>query len=203
MTGAEANPGAVLKALREQRQWTLADVASRTGLTVSTLSKIENNRVSLNFDKLSRLSAGLDIDLAALLDPRSAAGVAVMAGRRSATRLGEGAVIETSNYRHVYHATDLLDKAVIPTVVEILVFSREAFGPLIRHKGEEFAYVIEGVVELHTDVYAPLTLRAGESIYFDSEMGHAYIAVAPGPCRILSISAPPGQRHNSGLAGEG
>lgn len=57
----------------------------------------------------------------------------------------------------------------------------------MRHAGEEFLYVIEGELELHTEYYAPLILRAGESTYFDSRMGHAYIAHGKTPCRALSV----------------
>jgi hypothetical protein len=43
---------------------------------------------------------------------------------------------------------------------------------------------------LHTEMYTPARLEKGDSIYFDSQMGHAYIAVGDRPCRILSICAP-------------
>ena len=56
-----------------------------------------------------------------------------------------------------------------------------------RHTGEEFALVLEGAVELHTELYAPARLEAGDSIYFDSTMGHAYLAAAPGRCRVLAV----------------
>lgn len=192
MTERMAQPGAAVRAFRESRGWTLAEASRRTGLTVSTLSKLENNRVSLNFEKLSRLSAGLGIDIATLLDTRAVAPTQI-AGRRSVTRADEGAVIETGPYRHVYLATDLLSKSFTPIVAEVRARSMEAFGELIRHPGEEFAYVLEGEIELRSDVYAPLTLKAGDSVFFDSSMGHAYLAVGAGPCRILSISTDVGQ----------
>jgi uncharacterized cupin superfamily protein len=34
-------------------------------------------------------------------------------------------------------------------------------------------------------------LRAGDSIYFDSGMGHAYIAASEGRCRVLSLCSAP------------
>ena len=36
--------------------------------------------------------------------------------------------------------------------------------------------VLEGRVEIHTEFYDPIVLEAGESIYIDSNMGHAYVA---------------------------
>jgi quercetin dioxygenase-like cupin family protein len=40
---------------------------------------------------------------------------------------------------------------------------------------------------LHTDLYAPVLLKTGDSIYFDSGMAHAYIAATDSLCRVLSI----------------
>ncbi len=190
-----ADPASALKALRKLNGWTLADVAKMTGQAVSTISRIENRRVSLNFDKLLDLSQGLGVDMAYFLEPartsgsNATAGTPSYSGRRSTTFLNEGAVIDTPNYRHVYHAADLLEKCFTPIFVDVLARSREEFGDLIRHSGEEFTFVVSGVIELHTDTYAPLTLKAGESVYFDSTMGHAYIAASEEPCRLLSIAA--------------
>jgi transcriptional regulator with XRE-family HTH domain len=187
-----AKPGAALKALRIKHGWTLAEVSQRTGLTASTLSKIENDKMSLTFDKLARLSSGLQIDISALF--RGANGEDAQSGvngRRSIVRAGEGKAIETKNYSHLYPAWDLLNKKIIPIVAELHARSLEEFGELIRHPGEEYAFVLEGEVDLHTSLYAPVRLKAGDSIYFDSGMGHAYIAASEGRCRVLSLCSAP------------
>jgi len=184
----DTKPGGALRALRTARGWTLAEVSQRTGLPVSTLSKIENDRMSLSYDKLTRLCAGLEIDIAELFAADSLAmAPARVTGRRSITRAGEGRVIDTDDYLHRYPAADLLNKRFVPIIAEIHARSLKAFGELIRHPGEEYAYVLEGAVDLHTELYAPARLETGDSIYFDSGMGHAYIAVSPGRCRVLSI----------------
>ena len=36
--------------------------------------------------------------------------------------------------------------------------------------------MLEGRIEVHTEFYDPIVLEAGESIYIDSNMGHAYVA---------------------------
>lgn len=66
------------------------------------------------------------------------------------------------------------------------------FGDFIRHPGEEFAYILEGEVEFCTELYAPMRLRAGDTLYFDSEMGHAYLKASDAPCRVIAASAPRG-----------
>jgi transcriptional regulator with XRE-family HTH domain len=197
-----ARPGAVLKALRRRHGWTLAEVSRRTGLPPSTLSKIENDKMSLTFDKLARLSSGLQIDIATLFSGEAEAGAQPAAsGRRCIVRAGEGKAIETKNYSHLYPASDLLNKRIIPIVAELHARSLEEFGELIRHPGEEYAYVLEGEVDLYTSLYAPVRLKAGDSIYFDSGMGHAYIAASAGPCRVLSLCSAPETQLIAAIAG--
>jgi transcriptional regulator with XRE-family HTH domain len=189
---ARARPGAALKALRIKHGWTLAEVSQRTGLPLSTLSKIENDKISLSFDKLARLSSGLQIDIAALFRGANGEdGQSEASGRRGIVRAGEGKSIETQNYSHLYPAWDLLNKKMIPIVAELHARSLEEFGELIRHAGEEYAFVLEGEVDLYTSLYAPVRLKTGDSIYFDSDMGHAYIAASEGRCRVLSVCSAP------------
>jgi transcriptional regulator with XRE-family HTH domain len=183
-----ARPGARLKALRLQKGWKLSDVADRTGFPVSTISKIENDKVALTYDKLARLSKGLDVDIGVFFaEIGASAPVASLTGRRSIARDGEGMVLETDTYHYRYIATDLLNKRFVPIIGESYVKSIGDFGALIRHSGEEYTYVLQGALELHTDLYAPVRLEAGDSIYFDSGMGHAYIDVGDVPCRVLTI----------------
>lgn len=183
---SEARPGAVLKEQRLRKGWTLAEASARTGLPISTLSKVENDKISLTYDKLARLSQGLDIDISRLFGGADAP-QQTLSGRRSVTRAHEGRSIDTPNYGHLYCAADLLNKSFVPIIADVRARSLEEFGELVRHPGEEFAYVLEGAVDLHTSLYTPVRLNVGDSIYFDSGMGHAYIAVAEGPCRVLSI----------------
>ena len=166
----------------------MAEVSQRTGLPVSTLSKLETGKMSLTYDKLMRLAAGLEVDVSSLLGSEPKPEVQpVTAGRRSISRLGEGRELDTGTYFYRYLAPDLLTKHFVPIYGEVKARSIEEFGELIRHPGEEFIYVLEGVVEVHSEFYSPVRLEAGESIYFDSQMGHAYIAGAPGRCAMLSI----------------
>ena len=133
-----AKPGATLKKLRIKRGWTLKEMSRRTAYPVSTLSKIENDRVSLTYDKLTRISAALEVDFSSLFGATEAAPEAPpLHGRRSITRAGEGRSIESKNYFHVYPATELLNKRLIPIIVDNLAHSLEEFGDLIQHSGEE------------------------------------------------------------------
>jgi mannose-6-phosphate isomerase-like protein (cupin superfamily) len=107
------------------------------------------------------------------------------------TLAGQGQVIETENYGHIYPAADFLNKHFVPVIAELHSRTLVEFGEMIHHPGEEYSYILEGTVEFHSELYAPLTLRKGDSIYFDSGMGHAYLAGETGPCRVLSICSGP------------
>jgi transcriptional regulator with XRE-family HTH domain len=183
----KAKPGSALKSLRLAKGWTLGEVSRRTGLPVSTLSKVENDKMSLSYDKLARISKGLNIDIGQLFSLDNPPPLSLVTGRRSINRAGEGRLIETETYTSTYLATDLLNKRFVPLHVEVHARSPTDFSEMIRHSGEEYAFVTEGVVELHTDLYAPVRLNAGDSIYFDSGMGHVYVSVSEGPCRLISI----------------
>ncbi len=183
-----AKPGGALKALRTKRGWTLSDVSLRTGLPVSSLSKIENDKLALSFEKLVRISDGLGIDITELFGPSAVeAPRQDGAARRSITRAGDGKVIEMGRGNYLYVAAELLNKRMVPIVGEVFAKDIKTYGDFLRHPGEEYVYVIEGILELHTDMYTPARLEAGDSVYFDSSMGHAYIAVGDEPCRILSV----------------
>ncbi len=181
------NPGLALRALRRQRGWTLAEIGARTGLPISTLSKIENGKMSLSFDKLSRIAQGLEVDIGELFSSQPPAGNDAFSGRRSITRAGEGYAIQSGQYAQLYPASELLNKRLVPIIAEVRARSLAEFGELIRHAGEEFALVLEGAIELHSELYAPTRLEVGDSVYFDSAMGHAYLAASPGPCRVLAV----------------
>ncbi len=79
---------------------------------------------------------------------------------------------------------------MIPLISRVRSKTMQEFGELLRHPGEEFMYVIEGAIEVHSEFYDPITLRAGEYIYLDSEMGHGYL-VADGfeEATVLAVCA--------------
>lgn len=192
VTQKRGSPGPVLKALRLDRGLSLADLSDKTGVPTSTLSKIENDKAEITMDRLIRISVALDVNIADILGSPRTEYVSGDRGRRSITRLGEGEMVSSSYGEICYHAQDLLEKRVSPLLATISARSIEEFGELHRHFGEEFLLVLEGELALHTTTYAPVHLKAGESIYFDSEMGHGYVAASDVPCRIMMICIPRG-----------
>jgi transcriptional regulator with XRE-family HTH domain len=186
-----AKPGAALRAFRRKQGWTLAGVSQKTGLPVSTLSRIETDQISPTYDQLSKLSVGLNIDLAQLLSGDTEDTRPVQTARRSINRGSDGQILDTPMQSLRYLSVDLKNKQFAPIIGEIKAHSLEEAGEFHRHDGEEFIFVVSGELELHSESYAPLCLQAGDSVYFDSGMPHAYVAVGKQRCKILSICTAP------------
>ena len=168
--------GEVLRNLRAKRNWTLKEMSHETGIPVSTLSKVEHDRLTLTYDKLLQLSQKLNIRIADLFTDTSAPSDAGVTGRRSIARLGDSVRVETQNYDYYYLCTDLRQKRMVPILTRIRAQSLSEFGDLVSHSGEEYIHVLEGTIVVHTEFYDPVTLKTGEAIYIDSNMGHAYVA---------------------------
>lgn len=182
-----ASLGATLKKLRQDRGLTLAQVTTLSGIPRSTVSKIENGQTSPTFDNLTRLSNSLNVDIVQLFSEISGDQASRRGGRISVNKHGSGDVIQINGQILTYLSTNLLDKKFTPIIADVRARSLAEFGSLMYHSGDEFLFVLEGQLEFHTDTYAPILLEAGESVYFDSGMGHAYIAHGDHPCRTLSI----------------
>ena len=183
-----------LRALRRRNGWTLQEVSERTGVAISTLSKVENDQMSLTYDKLLQISEGLELTLAELFAPApepTPAPPAPSLTRRAVSLPGEGLPQPTPNYDYLYLCTDLVQRRMVPVVALVRARSLAQFGPLVRHSGEEFIYVLAGAIEVHTEHYAPVRLDVGASVYIDSTMGHAYISVGDGDATLLAVCSSP------------
>ena len=165
--------GNLLRSLRMRNNWTLKEMSERTDIPVSTLSKIEHDRLTLTYDKLVLLSQRLNIRISELFTD-NAVEPAVTA-RRSIGRTDDAVRVNTKNYDYFYLCPELRRKRMIPILTRIRAKSAEEFGELVHHSGEEYIYVVKGGIKVLTEFYDPVVLNVGESIYIDSNMGHAYV----------------------------
>jgi len=176
MKTRHATLGSLVRSLRARNGWTLKEMSERVDIPVSTLSKVEHDRLTLTYDKLQQLSARLNMRMSELFADAPQPEEPSVTARRSVGRLDDAVRVNTKNYDYYYLCTELRRKRMIPVYTHIRAKSVAEFGELVRHSGEEFIYVLDGAVEVHTEFYDPVVLHAGESIYIDSNMGHAYIA---------------------------
>ena len=167
--------GALLRGLRNREGWTLKQMSAKSGIPLSTLSKVEHDRLTLTYDKLYQLSQRLGLRMSELFAESETAGSQPVTARRSFGGIDRSVRVETPNYDYYYLCTELRRKRMIPVITTIRAKSVEQFGELVRHTGEEYIYVLNGSIVMHTEFYDPVTLGPGQSIYIDSSMGHAYL----------------------------
>lgn len=180
----DAGFGSRIRQLRLERGLTLQQLAKRCELAASTISKVEQNQISPTYENVLRLADGLRVDVAELFSPTPSR---MMLGRRSVTRAGQGAKLRSAQYDYEMLCADLSSKQFIPLLTTLSAHSIKEFPHYISHDGEEFIFVLSGVVELHTDIYEPLRLQKGDSCYFDSTMGHACLSVGDQDAVILWV----------------
>lgn len=168
--------GTLLRGLRAREGWTLKEMSAKSGIPVSTLSKIEHDRLTLTYDKLQSLGQRLGLRMSELFAENDEDAAQPITARRSLGDVSQAVRVETPNYDYYYLCTELRRKRMVPVVTKIRARSAEQFGELVRHTGEEFIYVLNGKIVIQTEFYDPVTLSAGQAIYIDSSMGHAYLA---------------------------
>lgn len=176
MTKEHPTLGGLLRSLRARNGWTLKQMSEQSGIPISTLSKVEHDRLTLTYDRLQQLSQRLNIRMSELFAEPGEATESAVTARRSVGRLDDAVRVKTPNYDYFYMCPELRRKRMIPVLTRVRAKSLEDFGELVHHSGEEYIYILEGRVEVHTEFYDPIVLNAGESMYIDSNMGHAYTA---------------------------
>ncbi|MFB8118129.1 helix-turn-helix domain-containing protein [Streptomyces sp. NPDC056465] len=175
--------GTRLRAAREQRGVTLAGVSCATGISPSTLSRIETGRRRPTLEVLLQLAKeyGASLDELAGTAPAPAAGP-----RTPALSFGDDkAVLPLTRYVGGLHA----HKHVLPAVEESLGRPRQ-----VSHDGYEWLCVLYGRLWLALGDQ-DLVLTAGEVAEFDTRTAHGVAnAGSDGPVEYLVMFGPQGER---------
>ena len=177
--------GVRVRELRKARSMTLEQAAKQAGLARSTLSKIENGQMSPTYEALKKLAVGLEISVPQLFTPSKRDQVN---GRMAVTRTDEGMSLATVTYEHQLLAETLTKKQMLPYRTRVRARSMEEYDGWVRHNGEEFLYVLTGVVMLYTEFYEPVEMRRGDSAYYDATMGHNVISTSAEDATILWVT---------------
>lgn len=176
--------GPRLRELRFQNGWTLEDVSKRTGISPSVLSKLENDQGVINVVTLQKLCLGLELSIDRLTRPLSAQAPGV----RAINRLSEGAVLQGDRVQFRLLSEDLARKEMFPVLITTEKTVDDPGDDWISFSGERFIYVVSGTIQLLTEFYAPLNLKAGESTQFDGSMRHGVISATAAPATFLSVT---------------
>jgi uncharacterized cupin superfamily protein len=66
---------------------------------------------------------------------------------------------------------------------------RRITGPqdFVDHPDEDFVYVLSGAIEVHFEDGQCLPLGRGDSLYFDSRLGYAYVSVSRQLVKVIGV----------------
>ncbi|TKB10033.1 helix-turn-helix domain-containing protein [Desulforhopalus sp. IMCC35007] len=181
---ASLDIGTKIRNLRNKREMTLQDLATLTGLSKPNLSQIENNLVSPPIATLLKISTALGVAIGHFFQDSPQETDIVVVRKDDRYGLAKGKHISHIGYQYHPLAYPKVTKAMEPFIV--YMEEREA-GDIVfnNHRGEEFLYVLEGILEFHSGDKV-VTLEAGDSLYFDSVVPHGYRGVG-GVAKALAI----------------
>ena len=175
--------GPRLRAVRRARGWTLDELASRAGMSVSTLSRLESGKRQASLELLLPITRQLGIRIDDLL-PEQAPDPRV---RRTIIRR-DGLVI----------APLAPERSAVQ--VYKMTYPPAAAPPELRvHDGYEWLYVVAGRLRLRLGDQ-DLTLTRGEAAEFDTRIPHAMSAAGGRPAQVLSIFDESGARMHTRVA---
>ncbi len=188
--------GTNLRRLRSLREWNLSRLAKETGLPQSTLSKVEHGKMSLNFEKLVLIANVLEADVSELfVSSERIAKRSQPTARRTIHRSTDTNPTVHENYEFAYLCTELKDRLMVPILLKVGDRAQSPDGTydeaieLTHVVGERFAYVLSGEVEFISDQYETTLLKAGDSLYIDAAMPHAFVAPDGKQGEILAVVA--------------
>lgn len=178
-----AQVGPRLRAARQARGWTLDELASRAGMSTSTLSRLEAGKRQAGLELLLPLTRHLGIRIDDLVraespDPRVRRPVIHRDGLVIAPLAPEDSPIHT--YRITYPPAASLPE---PRV----------------HDGYEWLYVLSGRFRLRLGDQ-DLTLTRGEAAEFDTRIPHSMSAAGSRAAEVISIFDESGARMHTRTA---
>ena len=175
--------GARLRFVRLGHGLSQRALAKRVGVTNSTISLIEANRVSPSVGALKRILDGVPIGLSEFFALTPERGHPVFYAAEELVEIGKGAI----SYRQV--GQNLFGRAL-----QIL---KERYEPgadtgriLLSHDGEEGGIVLSGRLEVTVEDERRI-LGPGDAYLFESRRPHRFRCVGPNPCELISACTPP------------
>ena len=156
-----------LRALRKQRELSLDDLASRSGVSRATLSQIETSKTNPTIAILWKIAAGLGVPFASLLGEERVDRVRVL-------RRGDAQVLRSADGR--LESRPLTPAGASPMVecYELRLQPRATSQSEPHAKGTcESLTVLTGALRLHVGDEV-CDLAAGDSVYFEADVAHAY-----------------------------
>lgn len=173
-----------IRALREDLDLTMQEMAEAAGITVAEYAAQESGEVDLSFTFLYRCANRFGVDVIELLT-----GENPHLTEYSLTRAADGLSIKRrAGFEYLHKAPHFRHKLAEPFLVTAPYLEEEQDKPihLSAHKGQELDYIISGKMRFAYEDHVE-ELEAGDFLMYDSGRGHGMIAIGGEPCVFLAI----------------
>ncbi len=170
--------GQRIRELRQRLGWTLEELASKCGLSVSFLSQVERGLSSLSISSLQAICKALGVPVTHFFTPPSGDSIVLKKGRPR-TRIR----IEDSQVTYSLLSGPMPDRTLEALIAE---FPPHYEHPLITHQGEEFGYILEGKIILQIED-EEFSLEPGDSFHIRSSRPHTVRNPSDRPAKVLWV----------------
>jgi transcriptional regulator with XRE-family HTH domain len=173
--------GARLRELRLERGWTLQDLAGRSGLSKTFLSRLESGDRQASIAAVLTLSRIFDVSLASLFEsPLATDPCVIVRGADATERTANGlAYVPLSNAGRFFNLQPM----------RVRVSAGRRGKEHYHHEGEEWVYVLSGALTLSLGGKT-YDLKRGDAAHFDSRLPHRLIAKGPRDTEVLLVASP-------------
>jgi quercetin dioxygenase-like cupin family protein len=175
--------GPTLRALRQERGWSLAQVSEGTDLSASFLSLVEQGRSDITLSRLMSLVKFYNVGLTDLLPGEAPP---------------DDIVVRRDQRRQLDLTAEGLEIALLaPDTRRTMMPVLSTFAPggmtanHAAHEGEEFVMVLQGRLVLELEGAEPITLGKGDCAYFAASRPHRYTNVAKNTTKAFAVISPP------------
>jgi transcriptional regulator with XRE-family HTH domain len=174
-----ATVGPRLRALRQQRDITLMGLAETTGISVSTLSRLESGQRRPTLELLLPLARAYGVQLDDLV---------------GGPQTGDPRVhLRPVTWHNGLTVVPLSRRAGGVQAYKLLIPSRGEEPDLKTHEGYEWLYILDGRLRLVLGD-RDIILKPGEAAEFDTHVPHWFSSVGDQPAELLSLFGPQGER---------
>ena len=179
--------GTQVRELREKNRYTLQDLAAKTGLDREMLARIESHEFIPPIATLVRLAGALNVNVAYFFQDKAGSDKIAVTRRDERVRIARRPHHLAGEVDYIYESLEIrkAHKQMEPFMVEFPVQDTSEMV-FTSHEGEEFLYVLEGILEFRTIDHVEI-LNPGDSMYFESDVSHSLRCLGGAPAKALAV----------------
>ena len=178
------NIGLRLQEVRHKKGLSQRELAKRVGVTNSTISLIEQNKVSPSISSLKKVLDGIPISLADFftVDIDTKNNDSPFYGKDEQLDVGNGEI-------HYYLIGQNRPQRQMCILREVMPPGSDTGKDMLQHEGEEGGVIIQGEIEL-TIANQVRLLGPGDAYYFESKTPHRFRNVGKTEAILVSANTP-------------